>query len=181
MLSQFFPYECAESYRQIDGEKLLQAGYRAMLFDIDNTLVHHGADATPQAEEYLRHLHAIGMKVLLLSNNDAPRCERFLRNLPEIPYLCDADKPNPSGYLRAAEMLGVTPAETVVVGDQIFTDILGANRSGMASILVDFIRLPEETRIGKRRYLEYAILFLRRHRKKYCRRLGDILTKGAGA
>ena len=74
-------------------------------------------------------------------------------------------------------MLGVTPETCVVIGDQIFTDILGANRSGMASILVKFIRLPEETRIGKRRYLEYLVLFLRRMQPKYCHRLGDILTK----
>lgn len=180
MLHLLYPYECAESVFQIDGKKLLAAGYRAVLFDIDNTLVHHGADATPEIETYLRGLCTDGLKVLLLSNNDAPRCERFLKNLPDIPYLCDAEKPNPAGYLRAAEMLGVTPAEAVAVGDQLFTDILGANRCGMASILVDFIRLPGETRIGKRRYLEYCILFLRRHSRKYCRRLGDIWKEGTG-
>jgi vancomycin resistance protein VanW len=176
MLSQYYPYECAESVFRIDTEKLLARGIRAMIFDIDNTLVHHGDDATPEIEAYFAALRETGMKALLLSNNDAPRCERFIRNMPWLPYVCDADKPDPKGYRRAAELLGVSPAETVVVGDQIFTDILGANRSGMASILVHFIRLPEETHIGKRRYLEYVILFLRRLQKKYCGRLGDILT-----
>lgn len=176
MLKQYFPYECADSVFEVDYEKLYAAGMRAVLFDIDNTLVHHGADATPEIEALFPRIHAAGLKTLLLSNNDAPRCERFIRNI-DTPYLCDADKPSPKGYRKAAEMLGVTPGECVVIGDQIFTDILGANRSGMASILVKFIRLPEETRIGKRRYLEYLVLFLRRMQPEYCHRLGDILTK----
>lgn len=62
----------------------------------------------------------------------------------------------------------LTRDRAVVIGDQIFTDILGANKAGIKSMLVKFIRLPEEKRIGKKRYLEKMILFFDKrasHRK----------------
>lgn len=66
----------------------------------------------------------------------------------------------------------------MVIGDQVFTDILGANRSGLASILVRFIRQDDEKWIGKRRYVEYAILECWKRDKSCYRRIGDIYTEG---
>ena len=75
-------------------------------------------------------------------------------------------------------MLNIKKEEAVVIGDQVFTDILGANRSGLASILVKFIRQDDEKRIGKRRYVEYAILECWKRDKSCYRRIGDIYTEG---
>ena len=176
MLKLLYPYEYAESVFAIDYKKLYAKGFRGIIFDIDNTLVHHGNDSTPEIDSLLQEIQSTGLKILLLSNNDAERVERFIKD-KELLYVCDADKPEVSGYLKALKMLNMKKEEVVVIGDQMFTDILGANKSGIPNILVKFIKLDSETRIGKRRYIEYFILRLWKHNKKYYRRLGDIKVK----
>lgn len=179
MLEKYYPYEYAQSVFQIDYQKLYDRGFRGIIFDIDNTLVHHGDSSTLEIDDLFRRIQGIGLKTILLSNNDRERTERFIKNI-DTPYICDADKPEPGNYLKAVKLLGIKKEEAVVVGDQIFTDILGANRSKLASILVRFIRLDNEKWIGKRRYLEYAILECWKHNRKYYRRIGDIHIEGSG-
>ena len=178
MLEKYYPYEYAQSVFQIDYQKLYDRGFRGIIFDIDNTLVPHGDSSTLEIDDLFRRIQGIGLKTILLSNNDRERTERFIKNI-DTPYICDADKPEPGNYLKAVKLLGIKKEEAVVVGDQIFTDILGANRSKLASILVRFIRLDNEKSIGKRRYLEYAILECWKHNRKYYRRIGDIHIEGA--
>lgn len=176
VLKQFYPYEYAESVFAIDYEALTKAGFRAVIFDIDNTLVPHGNDSTPEIDELFRYIHSLGLKTLLLSNNSEERILRFKENIDSL-YIHVADKPKPDGYNKALDMLGAEKNEAVVIGDQVFTDILGANRCGIPSILVRFIRRPDEIRIGKRRSIEQLILKTYFMRKAYCHRLGDILKK----
>ena len=176
MLSAFFPYEYVADVFSIDYLKLYQDGFRGLIFDIDNTLVHHGDDATPEIEKLFRHLHGIGFKTLLLTNNGESRVQRFLKNIDSM-YICNADKPDPAGYLKAVEMLQIKKEEALFIGDQIFIDIYGANKSGIANILVHYILLDGETKIGIRRYLEKGILMVYRLCGKYRHRLGSIQTK----
>ena len=82
----------------------------------------------------------------------------FNRNIRTL-FIAEAGKPDPAAYRRACAMLGLPPEQVVCVGDQLFRDIRGANRTGLDSILVDFIRLPGETHYGKKRVLEKAILW----------------------
>lgn len=178
MLRLFYPCEYVDSVFAIDYQKLYDKGYRAVIFDIDNTLVHHGKDSTPAVDDLFRRIHATGLKTLLLSNNSEERILRFLRNIESL-YICDARKPRKPGYLKAVEMLGVSIEETVFVGDQVFTDILGANLAGMDSILVAYIRRPGETKIGIRRNLEKIILKCYALSRKYRHRLGDIQKEEA--
>ena len=110
---------------------------------------------------------------MLLSNNNQERIERFLANIDSL-YISDADKPNTANYAKAVEMLELKKEEAVFVGDQLFTDIYGANRYGMASILVDFLRYENETEFGKRRALEKFILKFYRLNRKYRNRMGNI-------
>lgn len=173
MIGMFYPWERAKSVFAIDYRKLYDLGYRAVLFDIDNTLVHHGKDSTPEVDELFRQIHRIGLKTMLISNNGVDRIERFLRCI-DSPYIPNADKPDPANYRRAMELLGVSREQTVFIGDQLFTDILGANRCGIASILVDFIRAPNETRIGIRRNVEKVILWCYRICRSRRKRIGDI-------
>lgn len=164
LFEKYYPRGYAKSVFAIDYEKLYEKGCRAVIFDIDNTLVHHGDNSTPEVDELFVKIHAAGLKTVLLTNNDEERVLRFIKNI-DTEYICDAEKPNPSGYIQAIEKLGVKRSQAVVIGDQLFTDILGANRSGIAGILVKFIKLPEEKRIGKRRYLEKLIMLFWRHSK----------------
>ena len=174
MIGLFFPYEYVDSVFSIDYGKLVQKGFKGIIFDIDMTLVPHGADSTKEIDELFRTIHKAGLKTLLLTNNSEERVKRFIKNIDTL-YLCDAEKPNPEGYLKAIQMMGIKKNETVFIGDQIFIDIYGANRCGIASILVKYVTAEVETKIGIRRNLEKIILKLYGITKVYQHRLGDIL------
>ena len=174
MIKNFYPYEYAESVFSIDYKKLYKLGFRGIIFDIDNTLVHHGEDSTPEVDELFRKIHATGLKTVLLSNNTDERIERFLENI-DSPYVYDAHKPETEGYFKALEILGIKKENAVVIGDQVFTDILGANKCGIPSILVKFLRKDTEKKIGKKRQVEKLILFTYMLRKSYRNRIGDIM------
>lgn len=177
MLKKFYPYEYVESVFDIDYNILYQKGFKGLIFDIDNTLVHHGDDSTKEVDELFKKIQNIGFKTILLSNNNEKRVKRFLKNIDSL-YICDAQKPNVENYFKAVEMMNIKKEEAIFVGDQLFTDILGANRSGIASILVKFIRLNNEAKIGKRRQLENVILKFYKRNKSLQNRFGDIKKKG---
>lgn len=176
MFKLFYPYEYVESVFSIDYNKLYDKGYKGIIFDIDNTLVHHGDDSTKKVDDLFRMIKSIGLKTLVLSNNNEERIKRFLKNIDSL-YICDAQKPRVTNYLKAVEMLNIKKEEAVFIGDQVFTDILGANRSGIANILVKYIRLNDETKIGKRRQMEKIILKFYGKNKKFHNRLGDIYKR----
>ena len=167
----FYPWEYAPSVFAIDYERLYEYGLRGLIFDVDNTLVHHNDDSTPEVDELFRRLYRIGFKTVLLSDNEKSRMERFVKNI-DTPYICDADKPSPEGYKKALAVLKMKKAKTVCIGDQMFVDIIGANRLAIPNILVHYITVPGETKIGKKRYIEKLILKIYSHRKKYTHRLG---------
>lgn len=173
MLRLFYPYEYVKSVFTIDYKKLYDNGYKGIIFDIDNTLVHHGDDSTSEIDELFKDIQDIGFKTLILSNNNEERVGRFLKNIDSL-YICDAEKPKPKNYLKALDMMNLTKKETIYVGDQVFTDILGANMSGIPNILVEYIKEENETDIGKRRKLENLILKQYLKNKKFQNRLGNI-------
>lgn len=175
MLRRWYPRAYAGDVFSIDYQKLYRKGYRGILFDVDNTLVHHGDDSTPQIDALFRHIQDLGLKTVLLSNNDSARLERFLRNI-DSPYVADANKPELEGYQKALDLLGISAKEAVCVGDQLFTDICGANRCGIDSILVHYITVHEKEKIGIRRHIEKCILFFFRMRKKF-HKLDEVIIK----
>lgn len=177
MLKAFYPYEYVDSVFNIDYDKLYAMGIRGLIFDIDNTLVLHGTDSTPEVDALFLRLQEKGFKPLLLSNNEEKRILRFIQNFRTY-YIHDAGKPKPDGYLKALEVMELEKTQVVVIGDQVFTDILGANRAGMASILVKFLRWPQEKNLGRRRRVEQAILVTYRLRRRYQHRLGGVAKHG---
>ena len=168
MLRLLYPGDYVDSVFDIDFAALYETGYRGLLFDIDNTLVPHGADSTAEVDALFAKLHAMGFRSLMLSNNGKSRIERFLKNI-DAQYLDNAGKPRPKGYRRAVQMLGLPKNQVLVIGDQLFTDILGANLSGLSSILVKFIGHETVTDPGKRRRMEQRVL---RHYEAYRQRRG---------
>ena len=157
MFEQFYPSEMKESTYSIDFDALYKKGYRNVIFDIDNTLVCHGAPQTEQSLSFLKGLMNKGFGVLFLSNNKEPRVKSFNDPLG-AKYIYKAGKPGVKGYLRAVEMLGGTVDNTLFVGDQLFTDVWGANKVGMHTILVKPIDKHEEFQIVLKRILEKPIL-----------------------
>jgi len=166
MLQQFYPDHEADSAYGIDYKTLYRKGYRGIIFDIDNTLVPHGAPATPQAIEFFGRLRELGFQTLLLSNNKEPRVKSFA-DAVGASYIYKAGKPKPGNYRRAMQEMGTDATNTIFVGDQIFTDVYGANLAGIRTILVKPIHPKEEIQIVLKRYLEKIVLFFyARYRKK---------------
>lgn len=152
-----YPREYINSTYEIDFDKLYKQGYRGIIFDIDNTLVPHGAPADERAISLFIHLKEIGFSCMLLSNNKEPRVKMF-NDAVGVDYIYKAGKPKPSGYKKAMHRLGTTTDNTLFVGDQIFTDIVGANLAGIRTILVKPIHPKEEIQIVLKRFLEKPIL-----------------------
>lgn len=158
MLKKFYPEEYLDSTYDIDFEALYKEGYRGIIFDIDNTLVPHGAKADERACALFDRLREIGFSYIMLSNNKEPRVKMFCDEV-RAPYICKAGKPKPAGYRRAMEQIGTDCKNTIFIGDQIFTDVYGANLAGLRTILVKPIHPKEEIQIVLKRYLEKIVLF----------------------
>ncbi len=163
-MNLFFPDKETESAYRIPYEKLYASGIRGVIFDIDNTLVPPDAPADERSRELFRRLKDIGLKTCLVSNNREKRIRPFADELG-TPFVARALKPRKRGYRKAMELMGTEPGTTVSVGDQIYTDIWGANRLGMHSILVKPMTLKEEPQIVLKRIIERPILAAY-HRKK---------------
>ena len=158
MCAFLYPGEYIDSTYHIDFDKLYNEGYRGIIFDIDNTLVPHGAPADERAILLFRHLKELGFKCMLLSNNKEPRVKMF-NDAVHVQYIYKAGKPKPAGYRKAMKELGTNAANTLFVGDQIFTDVCGANLAGIRTILVKPIHPKEEIQIVLKRYLERSSCF----------------------
>lgn len=172
LLGKFYPDEYLDSTYVIDFDELYKTGYRGVIFDIDNTLVPHGAPADERAKKLFVHLKELGFSCCLLSNNQRPRVEMFNEEIG-VHFIENANKPSTKNYLRAMELMHTDKKNTLFVGDQLFTDVYGARRTGLYSILVKPIHPKEEIQIVLKRYLEKIVLFFyRRDRKKACRDKG---------
>ena len=138
----------------ISPSALAARGIRLVLADLDNTLVPYKVAEPPaHVAAWKEALAAEGISLFLLSNSRKPgRAQKFAEQLG-IPYQGHSGKPKKAGYLRAMERMGCTPKETVMVGDQIFTDTLGANNAGVTPLLVQPIRLAG----NPGRYIRYAV------------------------
>lgn len=158
MFESFYPDAYLDSTYEIDFKALYEEGYRGLLFDIDNTLVPHGAPADERAIAFFSSLRALGFSSCFVSNNQKPRVEPFALAVGEH-FVENAHKPSRSGYQRAMQLLGTNPGNTLFIGDQIFTDIYGAKRAGIRTILVKPIHPKEEIQIVLKRRLEWIVLF----------------------
>lgn len=142
------------SIQDIDPAALKARGIRLVLADLDNTLVpYQVSEPTPEVFAWKQALEAEGIQLFLLSNSRKPNRPKHFAEVLGIPYQGHSGKPKRGGYVRALERMGCTPEETVMVGDQIFTDILGANRSGITPLMVKAIRLAG----NPGRYIRYAV------------------------
>lgn len=165
MFDMFFPDRYVASAYVIDYEKLYEQGFRGLIFDIDNTLVPHGAPADERAVKLFSRLKGIGYRCCLISNNQEPRVKMFNEKI-RVDYVYNAHKPSTKNYKKAMEIMGTDTDSTLFVGDQLFTDVWGAKRAGISNILVKPIHPKEEIQIVIKRYLERVVLHFYLKRKK---------------
>ena len=158
MLKLFLPSEHVQSIFDIDPEKLKEKGIKGVITDLDNTLVEWDRPtATPELILWFDKLRAHGILVTIVSNNNEKRVRSFSDPL-QIPFIHQARKPMARAFHKARKTMGLKLEETVVVGDQLLTDVLGGNRGGFHTILVVPVAQTDEFRTKINRYFERKIM-----------------------
>ncbi len=133
----FLPDIYQKSIYSIDYETLKNAGIKIILFDLDNTLVPTSQNVpSPKLKTLFEEIKSIGLKPVILSNSAKKRVEPFKEEL-FVDASCSSKKPLKFKYKKIMDIYDVTPGEVAAVGDQLLTDIFGANRMGITSILVN--------------------------------------------
>lgn len=158
MFNLLRPRLYVESIHKINLEQLQREGIQAICSDLDNTLVPWSSDqVNPELLAWLKEAKDAGLEVFLISNAVTKRLEHFL-GLLGIRGIGKARKPRKAAFFRALGELGFPAERVALVGDQIFTDVLGGNRVGMYTILV--VPLSSKEFIGTRmmRRIERMVL-----------------------
>lgn len=163
MLSALVPTWYVESIYDIDLEKLWERGIRAIVTDLDNTLVAWNApDPDERLLDWVKRVRERGIAVCIASNNSHLRVEAFAAHL-DVPFLAKVRKPLRRGLRAVLAMLGTDTQSTALLGDQIFTDVLGGNRLGLMTILVRPISRREFLGTRFVRQVERVVLGILRH------------------
>lgn len=167
-LNDLYPDRVTSSVYALDWETLAKR-YKGVIFDIDNTLVPHGAPATEEAVCLFERIHRLGMKTMLVSNNGEGRVKPFADAL-QTAYVYKAGKPKKRGYQEAIRKMGISTADTLFLGDQIFTDVWGANRTGMDTMLTEPVDISTDVlQITVKRWIEWPFRHAKRRERRECR------------
>ncbi len=160
----FRPTYWLKSVLDIDEEFLKENNVRALILDMDNTLSMHGSpDAEEGVMEWLDKMRALGIKMRVVSNN-VPRRVVPLAQKMGLECTANGAKPLAFGIFRAIKAMGVKPSRTLVVGDQIFTDVLAGNLAGIRTLLVEPFHLENTWTFRLKRRIE-ALVFHRDYSK----------------
>lgn len=158
MLKYFLPEVYKRSIYDIQVDFLKEKGICGVMTDLDNTLVAwNEARMTPNLRKWFGALGEAGIQTVILSNNNERRIRTFIGDA-SIPYVFRAKKPLLTGYQKALQIMNLTPNKTVVIGDQLMTDIWGANRIGAHSVLVAPVAASDGWATQINRLIERLIL-----------------------
>lgn len=160
-----YPKKYLNSVKEIDINLLKSNEIKGLVLDVDNTLIDFNKNIPEGIKEWMEHLKQNGIKCCILSNSNNEEKISYVSNQLNIPYIHFAKKPCKSGFEKAKKLLGLEAKNIAVVGDQIMTDVIGANRSNMFSILVKPIDDKDYLLTKVKRPLEKLII------KKYIKTL----------
>lgn len=136
MLNNFLPDQQVKSIFDIRPESLKDKGIKGIITDLDNTLVEWDRpNATPKLIQWFDEMKQNNILITIVSNNNENRVKAFSDPL-QIPFIFQARKPMGKAFRKALSEMGLKREETVVIGDQLLTDVLGGNRNGFHTILV---------------------------------------------
>jgi len=136
LLSKFLPNQFVKSVFEIQPEELKDKGIKAIITDLDNTLVEWDrTHPTEQVKQWVKTMQDANIQITVVSNNNESRCQIFTQSLG-IDFIPAARKPLAKAFVEATRRMGVEKDEVVVMGDQVMTDVLGGNRAGYHTILV---------------------------------------------
>lgn len=133
----FCPHRMVETVRDVTLNHLAKLGIRGVILDLDNTLVRwHQEEISDDIMEWLQQLQAENLKLCILSNSVLSRRSERIAEKLGCDFVRSARKPGKQGFQKAMSAMGTNPGNTAIVGDQMFTDILGGNRSGIYTVMV---------------------------------------------
>lgn len=163
----FYPDIYAKNIYTINYNKLKDKGIKCLIFDLDNTLVPVKAKMTTrEVETFIRRLRQNKFTVILMSNSPKKRVSLFKKSL-DIPVFSFSMKPLKRKYKKMLKEYGFDLSEVACIGDQIMTDIWGANRMGFTSILVDKMTKEDFKWTKLNRIVESLILKHFHHKKRF--------------
>ncbi len=153
-MALFQPTALKNRVTDLTPEFLSRLGVRALLLDVDNTIATYTSHTpAPGAAEWAENMLEAGFRVIIVSNNFKKRVSAFAARFG-LDWISFAMKPLPFGYLKAKARLRMKASECAIIGDQIFTDVIGANLCGMKSVLLTPIEPEEGFTFKVRRRLE---------------------------
>ena len=160
----FYPRDYFNKISEISLNYLVQNHIKGLILDVDNTLIDYYKNITEDTINWAENLKQNGIKMCILSNSNKKEKVKEVAQKLDIEYSYFAMKPFKNGFRKAKKMLQLENSEIAVIGDQIFTDVIGANRMKMYSILVEpiqekdifitLIKRPFENYI-KQKFLEH--------------------------
>lgn len=147
-MEKYIPDMYEKNIYSIDYESLKNRGIKCILFDLDNTLVPYNKKSiTKKLQNLVEELKDMDFKVIIFSNNTRKRVEPFKKAL-RVDCLVNAKKPLVRNYNRVIKTYKLTQSQVVVIGDKLVTDILGGNKAGITTILVNPISVYDSF-VGK--------------------------------
>ncbi len=153
-----YPNEYLDSVKDISLEFLNKNNIKGLILDVDNTLINLERKMPAGVSEWAKNLKSNGIKMCILSNSNKIEKIEAVAKIIDVPYIFFAKKPFKSGFIRAKELLKLDNKNLAVVGDQIFTDVIGANRCNMFSILVKPIEEKDYLLTKIKRPLEKLVI-----------------------
>lgn len=153
-----YPKEYLNSVKDITLDLLNKNNIKGLILDVDNTLISLDRKMPAGVADWAKKLKEKGIKICILSNSNKIDKIDQVAKIIDVPYIFFAKKPLKSGFLRAKDLLKLDNENIAVVGDQIFTDVLGANRCEMFSILVKPIQEKDDLLTRIKRPLEKYII-----------------------
>lgn len=164
---KIYPNKYVKKVEELDIKFMEENGLEALILDVDNTLIDMSKVVSESIKGWAKRLQASGFKLYILSNSQNKSKIKKIANEINAPFEYFARKPFKQGFLKIKEKLGLESKQIGVVGDQIFTDIIGGNSVGMYTVLVELINKKEYLHTAWKRPIESLI------KKRYCRKLGE--------
>lgn len=161
-----YPKEYFNSVKDIDINFLKENNIKGLILDVDNTLINLDRKMPAGISEWAMNMKKNGIKICILSNSNKINKIDAVAKILEVPYIFFGKKPLKSGFLRAQNILKLKNENIAVVGDQIFTDVIGANRCKMYSILVKPIEEKDYLLTRIKRPIEKLIIKMYEKNKK---------------
>lgn len=168
-LRRFFPDYYFKSVESIPFEVIDKEGIKAIIFDMDNTLVDYKYKYNEELEKWILELKKKNIKFCILSNTPRRKKLKSIGEKLGMQYISNASKPWSKGFKKALEILDESKQNTAIIGDQVFTDIWGGNRFGIKTILVSPITKHEFFITRIKRPLERYVIknYDKNHNEKY--------------